>query len=210
MKHPVEELFDDKIIVRKIQTKLPKLFQIAELESQRAGKTGMEVGSLRERVLIALFIHKFGEQNVNTEIPITETETDVIIKGYPLSIKTKTGKSLSGIKSIWTVDHESVLSYINNYVPKMGILLVQILWDDEGGLYFFPLEVQQNVFNELGKNDYFNIPKIGTNPRGVEFSPKAISMMIEDKRTRLVKINWTKTEISYNPFNRWVELWAQE
>ncbi|MBI5660633.1 MAG: ThaI family type II restriction endonuclease [Ignavibacterium album] len=119
----MEEIFEDENLIKKIQVKLPKLFQIAELESQRAGKTGMEVGSLRERILIALLIHKFGEENVNTEIPITETETDVMIKGFPLSIKTKTGKGLSGIKSVWTVDHESIKSYLKNYKPNMGILL---------------------------------------------------------------------------------------
>ena len=39
------ELFTDEIIVDKIKSRLPKLFQIAELESSRAGKIGMEVGS---------------------------------------------------------------------------------------------------------------------------------------------------------------------
>ena len=34
-------LFSETEIVRKVQIKLPKLFQIAELESQRAGKVGI-------------------------------------------------------------------------------------------------------------------------------------------------------------------------
>jgi len=45
MANEILELFTDNIIVQKIQTKLPKLFQLAELESSRAGKVGMEVGS---------------------------------------------------------------------------------------------------------------------------------------------------------------------
>jgi len=45
MANEVLELFSDNVIVRKVQTKLPKLFQLAELESSRAGKVGMEVGS---------------------------------------------------------------------------------------------------------------------------------------------------------------------
>lgn len=34
------ELFNDKPIVEKIKRRLPYLFQLAELESSRAGKTG--------------------------------------------------------------------------------------------------------------------------------------------------------------------------
>jgi len=40
------ELFEDDIFVGKIKAKLPYLFSLAELESSRAGKTGIEVGSL--------------------------------------------------------------------------------------------------------------------------------------------------------------------
>ena len=44
--------------------RLPYLFHLAELDSSRAGKIGMEVGSLRERIIVALLIYKFGEDNV--------------------------------------------------------------------------------------------------------------------------------------------------
>lgn len=71
------EIFEDQILVNKIQSRLPYLFQLAELESSRAGKTGMEVGSVREKIIVALLIYKFGEQNVETDIPITEPEVDV-------------------------------------------------------------------------------------------------------------------------------------
>jgi len=55
------EIFTDKNLVEKIKKRLPYLFQLAELESSRAGKTGMEVGSVRERIIVALLIYKFGE-----------------------------------------------------------------------------------------------------------------------------------------------------
>jgi hypothetical protein len=42
----VNELRADAVLRRKIQKKLPQLFHIAELESSRAGKIGMEVGSV--------------------------------------------------------------------------------------------------------------------------------------------------------------------
>lgn len=56
-------IFDDKNISSKLKTGLPKLFRIAELESCRAGKIGMEVGSVREKIVIAFLIYIFGEQN---------------------------------------------------------------------------------------------------------------------------------------------------
>lgn len=98
------EIFEDKELVEKIKKRLPYLFHLAELESSRAGKIGMEVGSLRERIVVALLIHKFGEANVDTEIPITEPEVDVKLFDQPISIKTKTGGGFGGVKLIWTVD----------------------------------------------------------------------------------------------------------
>jgi len=54
------EIFTDKNLVEKIRKRLPYLFQLAELESSRAGKIGMEVGSVRERIIVAPVIHKDG------------------------------------------------------------------------------------------------------------------------------------------------------
>src|SRR4030042_5871352 len=103
MTNKILELFSDNVLVQKVQTKLSKLFQLAELESSRAGKIGMEVGSVREKILIALLIYKFGLGNVESEIPITEPEIDVRVCSGPISIKTITGKKLGGVKIIWTV-----------------------------------------------------------------------------------------------------------
>ncbi|GAI49884.1 unnamed protein product, partial [marine sediment metagenome] len=100
------EIFKDKELKARMQKKLSYLFSIAELESSRAGKIGMEVGSLREKIIVALLIYKFGEKNVETEIPITEPEVDLKLFGQPISIKTITGKWLSGVKLIWTVDSQ--------------------------------------------------------------------------------------------------------
>jgi len=58
----VRELFSDAKLVGRIKQKLPQLFHLAELESSRAGKIGMEVGTIRERIIAALLIYKFGEQ----------------------------------------------------------------------------------------------------------------------------------------------------
>ncbi len=49
MSNRLIEIFEDEKLVKKIKNKLPYLFQLAELESSRAGKVGMEVGSFREK-----------------------------------------------------------------------------------------------------------------------------------------------------------------
>jgi hypothetical protein len=128
MTNKILELFSDKVLVQKVQTKLSKLFQLAELESSRAGKVGMEVGSVREKILIALLIYKFGENNVETEIPITAPEVDAILFGEPISIKTITG-SFSGVKLIWTVDAAKAKEFCENYHFVADRMFAQLNWN---------------------------------------------------------------------------------
>jgi len=203
------EIFEDQALVRKIQNRLPYLFQLAELESSRAGKIGMEVGSLREKIIIALFIYKFGENNIETQIPITEPEIDVKVFNRPVSIKTITGRSLSGVKLIWTVDEQKAKEFRENYSPTCDILLIQICWGKEGGFYYIPLEAQEEIFNEMGKERYIKLPKPGTNPRGVEITRKALEKLVSHSLTQCIKIYWQKQNIDYNPYKRWVEYWEE-
>ncbi|MEP9410372.1 MAG: ThaI family type II restriction endonuclease [Candidatus Brocadia sp.] len=56
MNSRVIEIFEDEVLRERIKSKLPHLFSIAELESSRARRVEMEVGSLREKILIALLI----------------------------------------------------------------------------------------------------------------------------------------------------------
>lgn len=127
MDNRIKRIFEDKQIIRKIQDKLPKLFHFAELESSRVGKVGMEVGSLGERILVALMIYKFGENNVVTEIPITESEVDVKVFNNPISIKTITGTSFSGVKLIWTVGADSALRFRETYIPGCDMILYKLI-----------------------------------------------------------------------------------
>ena len=78
MDAPYLKIFEDAKLIDKIKLKLPRLFFLAELDASRAGKVGMEIGSVRERIIISLMMTKFGIENVRTDIPITETEIDVI------------------------------------------------------------------------------------------------------------------------------------
>lgn len=204
------EIFEDEKLVDKIKRRLPYLFQLAELESSRAGKTGMEVGSARERVVVALLICKFGETNVETEIPITEPEVDAKLFGIPISVKTITGKSFGGVKLIWTVDAQKAREFRENYYPHCDILLVQINWSDSGGFYYIPLEAQKRLFNKIGKHNYIKLPKPGTNPRGVEITKEALSSLVKDNECKGIVINWQRTKIEFNSYKRWVDLWRED
>ena len=204
------EIFEDEELVGKIKRRLPYLLQLAELESSRAGKTGMEVGSLREKIIVALLIYKFGEANVETEIPITEPEVDVKLFGDPISIKTITGKGLAGVKLIWTVNAQKAKEFCENYHPQCDMLLVQINWNDTGGFYYIPLNVQKRVFDRLGRNNYIRLPRSGTNPRGVEVTKEALSNLVGDNESRSILINWQRTKIEFNPYKRWVDLWRKD
>lgn len=117
MSSRLKEIFEDKELINRIRTRLPYLFQLAELENSRAGRVGMEVGSLREKIIVALLIYKFGEANIKTEIPITEPEVDVRLFGESISIKTITGKGFSGVKLIWTVDAQKAREFRETYYP---------------------------------------------------------------------------------------------
>jgi hypothetical protein len=204
------EIFEDEELVEKIKRRLPYLFQLAELESSRAGKTGMEVGSVRERVIVALLIYKFGEANVGTEIPITEPEVDAKLFGEPVSIKTITGKGLGGVKLIWTVDAQKAKEFRENYYPHCDMLLVQINWNDVGGFYYIPLNVQKRLFDRLGRHNYIRLPKPRTNPRGVEITKEALSNLVGDSESRSISIDWQRTRIEFNSYKRWVDLWRED
>jgi hypothetical protein len=203
-------LFSEAKTVQKIQNKLPKLFQLAELESQRAGRVGMEVGSIRERIIVSLLIYRFGEENVYTNIPITEPEIDVKLFGLPISIKTKTGTNLSGVKISWTVDAKNAAEFQKGYSPSCDMIFVQINWEKTGYLFYFPVEIQLDILKFLGKERYIKLPSEGTNPRGVELSSEALKLLTEHKNCFKVPIEWKKEEMKFNAFKRWVDLWAQE
>jgi len=204
------EIFDDQKLVNRIKTRLPYLFHLAELESSRAGKIGMEVGSLRERIIVALLIYKFGAANVETEIPIISPEIDVRLFNEPVSIKTITGKRFSGVKLIWTVDAQKSREFRETYSPHCDILLIQICWGGTGGFYYIPWEIQHEVYNRMGRDRYIRLPKPGTNPRGVEISQEALSRLIKDKTSKIIEIRWQKKELDYNPYKRWIDYWEED
>ena len=205
----IEDLFTDLDITEKINTKLPQLFIIAEAEASRGGKLGMEIGTVRERIIIALLRYYFGKSNISTDLPITEKEADVIVLNTRVSIKTRTGNHFSGIKAIWTVDWVKVNSFVDSYTPTADMILIQIIWDtNKGGFFYIPQTIQKKIFGNLGKNLYFKKPPKNTNPRGVEYSKEAIKLMIEDSATSKIPINWIRTDSEIiDIYEKWEDYW---
>lgn len=204
----LKQLFFDEKIIKMVEEKMPDMFQLAEMESSRAGKLGMEVGSVRERIITALLIYKFGEENVKTDIPITEPDLDVILFNDLISIKTISG-NLAGVKLIWTVDPQKALEFSKNYRPKTDLLLVNINWGGTSPFYYFSKESQIRVFEKLGVKKYLKLPKKGTNPRGIEITQKALELLVKDEDTMFININWERREVKYDIYDRWVELWRK-
>ena len=209
MNEYLKGLFSDGPIIDKVQRRLPYMFQLAELESSRAGKVGMEVGSLRERIISSLLIYKFGEKNVETDLPITEPEIDVKLFGAPISIKTITGKEPAGVKLIWTVDATKARQFLETWHPRFDLILVHINWSSLGGVYYIPDYVQQRIFDEIGKEKYIKLPKQDTNPRGVEISNEALKEITTNEDTMSIKVEWKRANVQYNAFKRWVDLWSE-
>jgi len=192
----------------KIQEKLPKLFRIAEIECSKAGKIGMEVGSLREQVLIALLICIYGQKSVDKEVPITTSGRDVILKGERISIKTVTGNGK--VKAVWTVDQKSAKTFKDTYKPDDNILLARTFWGKtKSSLFYIPLEVQQEIFSVMGTEKYLDLPKPDTNPRGVEFSPLAMKSLENHPKTTRMEINWKHQDITINIYKRWMDYWLE-
>lgn len=207
------KVFDDNLIVKRVKNKLPHLFQLAELESSRNGKLGMEIGSVRERILIALLMYKFGIDIVDPDIPITAPEVDVYVENTPLSIKTMTTSNdkYKSVKLIWTVDHSKAVDFKNTYIPSCDMLLAKIRWGGIGKLLLFSKESQQKVLNEIGRDRYIKLPKENTNARGVEISSEALEILEGCEDTRVIDINFIREKIDYREvYTKWLDAWRDE
>ena len=179
------------------------------MDCSRDGKIGMEVGVVREKIIISLFIKLFSKKNVDTNIKINEKEIDVKCFGENISIKTITG--FKGPKLIWTVDRDKVLEFAKNYRPECSIVLVLIDWEkktNKGGFYYISKNAQINVQKQL-KDKYLKLPKQGTNPRGVEMSNDALRNLLDEKEIKKIPIDWKKKDLKYNPLQRWTNEWGK-
>ncbi len=173
-----------------IKSKLPKLFEIAEVESTRGGKIGMEVGILRERVLTSFFISKVGEDNVDSDSSATENSKDVQVNGDDISIKTFTGSGYSGVKIFWTSDTESAKRVMDTYTPKFDLIVANINWgSNKGGLYYVDKQTQRQVMDSVGRNKFLKISS-GSNNRGITYGTDVLKKLLNHENTLKIEIDW--------------------
>lgn len=62
----------------------------------------------------------------------------------------------------------------------------------------------------MGRERYIKLPIPGTNPRGVEITKEALSQLVRNKETRIIEIDWQRSEIDYHPYKRWVDYSREE
>ena len=188
------DAFNNKKFQRLVKEQIPSLIERADSEAAKYGKTGMEKGSVRKRYLIDFLVEYFGEDRVETTFPGDVLGVDLRIDSLPVKIKTITGKG--AVKITWTTDKDKLDDFIADYAPTCGILFLRINWEmDEknrpSGLFWIPIEVQNKIYKELVKK-YFQLPKRGTNSRGVPFSKVALDLLLKDKNTKHIDINWRR------------------
>lgn len=119
-------------------------------------------------------------------------------------------KKLLGIKLIWTVDHDQAIQFCQNYSPKCDILFVQVNWNSIGGFFYFSKSAQIEILNNIGRDRYFKLPKVGTNPGGVEISADALNMLVNHPTTKKITIKWVRGNIDYDPYDHWIDLWSKD
>lgn len=120
----------------KIESILPVLFNMVELENKRGKKLGMEVGTARERVIIALCMYAYGDDKVKFPAS-TSHERDVIVNNRSLSIKTKSGAGCSGVKLSWTVDREKAQAFAKKFRPQSDMLYINSGLEKTGRIFSY-------------------------------------------------------------------------
>ncbi|MDG1701395.1 MAG: ThaI family type II restriction endonuclease [Opitutae bacterium] len=80
------------------------------------------------------------------------------------------------------------------------------------GIYLISQNVQHDILNKFGKDIYFKLPKIGTNPRGVEISNLAMRKLVEHPETKFLRIEWTRKNNNnpISPYEKWLKYWKME
>ena len=202
------ELFTSPFRGRIIKV-LPTLFNMVELENRRGKKLGMEVGTARERVLIALFMYIYGPDKIEFP-PSTSPELDVLVDGHPVSIKTKSSSGFSGVKLVWTVDWGGISTFLASYRPASHLLYINILWGKTGSFSLIPQHLQAQTLQEIGIDRYTKVPPQDTNPRGVEISSEALALLLHDRDTQTLPIEWHRDTSLLGEralYHRWIELW---
>lgn len=170
----------------------------------------METGTLREQILIALFIHKFGRENIKLG-GITEAH-DVEVFGHPISIKTaKASSSAPPLKVWWGSDNTKAKEFRDRYQPNSILMVAVIRWGKHGVLALVPQEVQEALFRRVGPENYLRA-RVGTNNRGVEIPGAIVAELLSHPLSKRITVHWQEPsleEVEWIPYLQWLDYWER-
>lgn len=162
---------------------LISLYQSSQTECSRSAGLTPEVGSSRERDVIASFLHNEG-LTVVYDIP-NKSEEDVIVNTKKISIKHSSNKknSCSGIKIVWTVDESQRLKFVNKFVFSCDLLIIFVRFDRDivnGELVILYIEqttlIHQQQLCYIRNEEIFKC--LSGNSRGIELHKKFFDVII--------------------------------
>ena len=173
------KLFETKATI----CKLIILYQHSQMEHQRNGRLTADVGTSREKDLVAYMKYVLGD-TIDYNID-NEKEEDVRMGSCNISIKHSSVKTLSNasIKLRWTENKETQKLFMGGFIFKCDLLIVYVRFR---GIDFGELEVMYNKKNSLNIQ-LENFGKTGdvvfklrenSNGRGIEFSRKFFNSMV--------------------------------
>ena len=97
-----------------------------------------------------MFMAFLGEGRIVPNTNAVEADIDCYVADIPLSIKTVTGNNMGAIRVKWTSDQEKAREFIDSFSPEYDLLIVRILWENEGRISYIPVEAQRKAFGKLG------------------------------------------------------------
>ena len=161
--------------------KLIYLYQLSHYENQRNNRLTAEVGTSREKDIIAYMIFILNKSNVQYKID-NEKEEDIIVNGRKISIKHSSNKtcSSSSIKVQWTENRNIQNKLMKKFHFKCDILLIYVRFD-KCNIKCGQLEILY-ISNELLNNIKKQMKNIfktrNSNGRGIEFSSRFFDKII--------------------------------
>jgi hypothetical protein len=160
-----------------------KLLRDSHAESLRDGKLTMDVGTSRERDLIAVLCKYFGRDCINWNIPSDFSE-DVLIENKPVSIKHLTTtlrnncNTLPSFKIKWTSNADAAERHIEEYIKSewTDYLIVSEI-DNKGVTVNVISPSQVNRVIKFLKRRAFKEISRKNNIRGIEFSEITLNLL---------------------------------
>jgi len=203
-------LFNHFQYIRNIKG-LISLYQSSQIECSRANGLTPEVGSSRERDIIASLVNN-PSLEVNYSIH-NQNHEDVIVNKKKISIKHSSNKynNGNGIKIIWTVNKEKRDEFIEKFYFTCDLMIIYVrflgmIHQGELEIIYIPKEVllhQQCAFL-IAKQPVFKC--LEGNNRGVELDKKFFEKIILYCLFR-IKISFRNIITEYtNPINKRLKL----